>query len=192
MSNEDDWCYQCQEPGHITQHWPHIRCLECKEYGHIVMDCPNKIPPLGTPAQHCKVHRNYYTRPSSRHHEVDQERRDRSRSQSRYSRHWNSRWHGLYRGHSRSQQRDGHRCYRSSSRWSHSAHQGNSCRNSYDTPHWPHCHTIHTLQLIWLPLSGPQEVTFTFILQIITIYSRPQRITQFKIILQRRDPKITP
>ena len=28
MSNEDDCCFQCQEPGHITQNCPHIRCYE--------------------------------------------------------------------------------------------------------------------------------------------------------------------
>ena len=26
MSNEDDQCFQCQEPEHITSHCPHIRC----------------------------------------------------------------------------------------------------------------------------------------------------------------------
>ena len=37
MSNEEDCCFQCQEPGHIAQHCPHIRCYECNKYGHIVM-----------------------------------------------------------------------------------------------------------------------------------------------------------
>ena len=58
MSNEDDQCFQCQEPGHFAQHCPDIRCHECEECGHIVIDCPHKIPPGGTPAQHHKVHRN--------------------------------------------------------------------------------------------------------------------------------------
>ena len=55
VSKEDDQCFQCQEPGHITWHCPHIRCHECKEYRHIVMDCTNKISPSGTPAQHHKA-----------------------------------------------------------------------------------------------------------------------------------------
>ena len=49
MSNEEDQCFQCQEPGHIAQHCPYIRCHKCNEYGHIFMDCPHKITPLGTP-----------------------------------------------------------------------------------------------------------------------------------------------
>ena len=100
---------------------------------------PSKIPPSGTPAQHHKAHRNCHTRLSSRHYQEDQERRDRSRSQSRYSRHHSSSHHDLHRGHSRLQQRDGHSCYRNSSRWSHSAHWGHSHRTHHDTPHWPHC-----------------------------------------------------
>ena len=45
MSNEEDWCFQCQELGHIAQHYHHIRCHECDEYGHIVMDCSLKTSP---------------------------------------------------------------------------------------------------------------------------------------------------
>ena len=32
MSSEEDLCFQCQEPGHIMQHCPLIRCHECNEY----------------------------------------------------------------------------------------------------------------------------------------------------------------
>ena len=56
MSNEEDCCFQCQEPGHIIQHCPHIRCYECNEYGHIIMDCLHRISPSGTPATHHKSH----------------------------------------------------------------------------------------------------------------------------------------
>ena len=73
MSNEDNWCFQCQEPGHITWHCPCIRCHECEECRHIVMDCPNKILPSDTPAQHHRVHRNHNIRSSSRHHQEDWE-----------------------------------------------------------------------------------------------------------------------
>ena len=41
MLNDDDFCFQCQEPGHITWYCPHIRCYACDEYGHIVIDCPH-------------------------------------------------------------------------------------------------------------------------------------------------------
>ena len=67
MSNEEDCCFQCQEPGHITWHCPHIRCYECDEYGHVIMDCPHKIPPSGTPVTHHKAHKGYHARSSSRH-----------------------------------------------------------------------------------------------------------------------------
>ena len=126
-----------QDTLHDTAH--HIRCHEYKEYGHIVMDCPYKIPPSGTPAQHHKMHKNCHTRSSSRHHWEDWGSRDRSRSQSRYNRHWSTSHYDLYTGHSRLQQRDRHSHYRSSSRWSHSANWGHSCRTCHDTPHWPHC-----------------------------------------------------
>ena len=134
MSNKEDQCFQCQEPGHNTWNCPHIRCYECEEYGHIVMDCPHRIPPSGTLVPHhkahrsChtrlsssalvlvphhKAHRSCHTRLSSRHHQEDWERRDKSKSQSGYSRHHSSSCHDSHRGCSRSQQWDGHSCYRS-------------------------------------------------------------------------------
>ena len=139
MSNEPDIFFQCQEPGHIVWPCPHIRYHDYEEYGHIIMDCPNKIPPSGTPAQHHRMYKKCHTRSSPRHCQEDWHRRDSFRSQSRYSRHHSSSHHDLYRGHSKSQQRDRHNCYRSSSRWSHSVHWGHSCRTHHDTPHWPHC-----------------------------------------------------
>ena len=116
MSNKDDQCFQCQEPGHITQHCPHIRCHEKRIRTYSPWDCPNRILPSGIPAQHHKAHRNCNTRSNSRDHWEVWERRDRCRSQSRYSWHWIYSFYDFYRGCSRSQQRDGHRCYRSSSR----------------------------------------------------------------------------
>ena len=71
MSNEEDRCFQCQEPGHIAQHCPHITCHECEEYRHINMDCPHRIPPSGTPVPHHKAHRYHHTRLRSRHHQED-------------------------------------------------------------------------------------------------------------------------
>ena len=49
MSNDEGYCFQCQEQGHIARNCPNTRCFECDEYGHIVMDCPLRIPTLGTP-----------------------------------------------------------------------------------------------------------------------------------------------
>ena len=74
MSNKEDCCFQCQEPGHIAQHCPHFKCYECDEYVHIVMDCSHKIPPSGTPAAYHKPHRNHHARLSSGHHHADRDR----------------------------------------------------------------------------------------------------------------------
>ena len=74
MSNEEDCCFQCPEPGHITQHGPHIKCYECDEYSHIIMDCLHKILPSGTPVTHHKPHRNHHARLSLRHHHADRDR----------------------------------------------------------------------------------------------------------------------
>ena len=52
MLSEDDKCFQCQESGHMACHYPHIKCFDCDDYCHVTADCPDKIPPLGTPAQH--------------------------------------------------------------------------------------------------------------------------------------------
>ena len=88
MSNDEDCCFQCQEQGHIARNYPTIRCFKCEEYGHIVMDCPHRIPPLGTPVKHhqLKLHKSHHTRSSSRHHHEDRDRQSRSRSQSHFYR----------------------------------------------------------------------------------------------------------
>ena len=70
-SDEEDQCFQCQEPGHITQHCPNIRCHKCNELRHIVMKCPHRIPPSGTLVPHHKAHRNCHARLSSRLHLED-------------------------------------------------------------------------------------------------------------------------
>ena len=56
MSSEDDKCFQCQELGHMACLSPNIRCFNCNEYGHVAADCPDRIPPSGTPAHHKKHH----------------------------------------------------------------------------------------------------------------------------------------
>ena len=135
MSNEEECCFQCQEPGDITWHFPHIRCYECDKFGLIIMDCPHRIPPSGTPATHHKSHKGHYARVSLRHHHEDQDMQSQSRSQSHYWRH-----HSLshYRGHSRSQHQDRCSHHRSSSQWSCSTHKGHSHRPHCDTLHWSH------------------------------------------------------
>ena len=44
--------------GHIACHCPNIRCFDCNGYGRVAADCPDKIPPSGTPACHKKHHSN--------------------------------------------------------------------------------------------------------------------------------------
>ena len=82
MLNEEGCCFPCQEPGHITQHCPHIRCYECDKYDHIIMDCPHRIPPSGTSVTHHKSDNSHHARLRSRHHHEDRDRQSQSRSQS--------------------------------------------------------------------------------------------------------------
>ena len=76
MSNYEDHYFQCQEQGHIARNCPTIRCFKWDEYDHIVMDCPHRIPPLGTSAKHnqAKPHKSHHTRSCSRHHCEDRDR----------------------------------------------------------------------------------------------------------------------
>ena len=76
MSNEGDQCFECQELGHIACYCHNIRCFDCNEYGHVAADCPDRIPPSGTPAhqkRHCSNTR-HCTRSTSRHHRGDRHR----------------------------------------------------------------------------------------------------------------------
>ena len=52
MSNKEEQCFQCQELGHITHHCLNVHCFECNDYCLIVADCPDRIPPSGTPTHH--------------------------------------------------------------------------------------------------------------------------------------------
>ena len=74
ISNKEDCCFQCIEPGHITWHFPHIRCYECDKYGHIITDCPHNIPPSGTLVTHHKSHKCHHARSSVRDHCKDRDR----------------------------------------------------------------------------------------------------------------------
>ena len=64
MSSDNDRCFQCQEVSHMACYCPHIQCYDCDNYRHVVMDCPDKILPLGTPA-HRRTDTNNRSRRSS-------------------------------------------------------------------------------------------------------------------------------
>ena len=113
MSNEGDQCFQCQELGHIAHHYPNIRCFDCDEYGHVAVDCPDRIPPSGTPAhqkRHCSSTR-HHSRSTSRHHHRDKHRYNRSRSQSHSHNYCSHSWNSSHshKSHSRSYHRCPHR-----------------------------------------------------------------------------------
>ena len=48
MSN-DDRCFVLGQTGHFGHHCSNVQCYSCNEFGHFVQDCPNNIPPSGTP-----------------------------------------------------------------------------------------------------------------------------------------------
>ena len=138
MSNEEDCCFQCQEPGYIAWCCPHIRHYECDKYGHIVMDCWHRILPSGTSATRHKSQKGHHGRSSLRHHHEDRDRQSQSRSQSHFRSHCSLSHHNSHRGCSKSQHRDRCNHHRSSAWQSHSAHSGHSHRPCHDTPHWSH------------------------------------------------------
>ena len=117
MSQEEDQCFQCQEPGHIACHCPNVLCFNCKEYGHIVVDCPHQIPPSGTPAHHHRPDSNtsHCTRCTSGHCHQDRYRHSRLRLQSYPHRYQSHSCHDPHRGHSRSHHRDSRCHHRSTS-----------------------------------------------------------------------------
>ena len=84
MSSEDDKCFQYQATGHMAHYCPRIRYVNCDEYGHVAADCPNKIPPSGTPACHHQSHmsRANRHRSTSRHCPQDRQRFSWSRCTS--------------------------------------------------------------------------------------------------------------
>ena len=52
MMSNDDRCFVCGNTGHIGCHCPNAQCYNFDSYGHFAQDCPEKIPPLGTPHHH--------------------------------------------------------------------------------------------------------------------------------------------
>ena len=130
MSSEDDKCFQCQEPGHMIHHCPHIQCFNCDEYGHITADSSDKIPPSGTLACHKKHHSHtrQCTRCTSRHCHRNRHRFSRSRSQSHTHGYWGHSCNNSHRSCSRSYHRWPHRST------SHHWHSSTYCYQC-DTPH---------------------------------------------------------
>ena len=136
MSSNNDRCFQCQEISHMAHYFPHIWCFDCDKYGHVAMDCPDKIPPSGTPACHkSNITTNRHNRSASRHHSHNrhlhhhhQDRHSHSRSHSCNPQHRSTSRHDFCRSCSRSFNRPSHHsssCHRSSSSYCY-------CR---DTPH---------------------------------------------------------
>ena len=133
MSHKDNCCFQCQESGHIAWHCPNVHCSESDEYGHRVVDCPQWIPPSGTPACHhrLKSHTRHCTRLTSCHPHQDRYSHSRSRSQSHPHRYHSHSHHDSYTGHSRSHDRDNICHHRSTSLCPHSS----TYHSCHDTPH---------------------------------------------------------
>ena len=143
--------------GHIAWNCPHIRSYECDEYGHIVVDCPDRLPPSGTPSNHHqpKPHRSHHARSSSQHHCEDRDRQSRSRSQSHFCRHCSWSCHNSYRGCSRSCHQDNHSHHRSSLWCSHPTYRGHSHQSPQHTASTL-LQIIHTYKLFSLPLQRLQ------------------------------------
>ena len=110
--------------GHIVHH--------CHENSHIVMDCPDWMPPSGTPAHHHMKESctRYHSRSTSRCHHWDRYRHSRSRSQSQPHRYSSHSHQNSHRGHSRLHNRHSGCYHRSTSHCCHSTHH--LCCN---TPH---------------------------------------------------------
>ena len=85
MSSDNDRCFQCQEIGHMACYCPHIWCYDCDNYRHVTMDCPDKIPPSGTPAHHRTDTNDRSSRPSSRHCSHTRHSHHNCRDRSRFS-----------------------------------------------------------------------------------------------------------
>ena len=117
LSNEEDQSFQYQELGHITCHCLNACYFECDEYGHIAADCPDRIPPSGTPTCHKRQCSNtrHHARSTSRHCHQDRHRHCRSISQLHSHRYQNHNHNNSHRSHSRSHHRQHHR----STSWHH-------------------------------------------------------------------------
>ena len=116
---------------------PHIWCYDCDNYGHVAMDCPDKIPPSGTPACHRTDTNEASRRLSSRHHSHTRCSCHDHRDRSRFSHAWSHPPNHSYR--SSSHQDPCRSCSRSFHRSSHHSFSHDRSSSSYhchhDTPH---------------------------------------------------------
>ena len=104
MSNDEDWCFQCQEQGLTARN-----CLTLDASNVMSMVTLSWIVHIGyllwEPQQkhhQPRPHRSHPARSSSRCHHKDRDRQSHSRSQPHFHRHCSSSHHDSYRGHSKS------------------------------------------------------------------------------------------
>ena len=140
MSSDNDSSFQCQEVSHMACYCPHIRCYDCDNYGHVAMDCPDKIPPSGTPACPRTGTNNRSRRYSSRHNSHTSRSHQEHRNRSGFSCSRSQPRNHSYRSNS---------CHDPCRSWSRSFHRSSrhhfSCDRSssslcchHDTPHCRH------------------------------------------------------
>ena len=121
----------------MAHYCPHIRCFDCNNYGHVAEDCPDKIPPSGTPACHRDNTTSRHDRSSSRHHSHNRHSHHDYRDRHRFSPSWSCSHNPRYMSNSchdshRSCSRLFHRPLHHSSLWHRSS--PSYCYH-HDTPH---------------------------------------------------------
>ena len=52
MMPNGDRCFVCGKTSNIHCHCPNTQCYNCKDFGHFTWECPDRIPPSGTPHHH--------------------------------------------------------------------------------------------------------------------------------------------
>ena len=56
MMPNDNRCFVCGKTDDIGCCCPDVQYYNCDSFGHFSQDCPEKIPPLGTPHCHARSH----------------------------------------------------------------------------------------------------------------------------------------
>ena len=137
MSSDNDRCFQCQEIAHMACYCPYVWCYNCDIYGHVAMDCPDKIPPSGTPAHHRTNANDRHDRSSSRHHSHSRHLHHDYKDRSRFSRSQSHSYNHRYRSSSHQDPHRSHsRSFHRPSQCSFSCHRSSSSYYyHHDTPH---------------------------------------------------------
>ena len=137
MSSNNDRCFQCQEVGHMACYCPNIHCYDFNNDRHVAMDCPDNIPPSGTPSHHRTNNRDRNKRSSSRRPSHTRHLHHNHRDRSRFSCSCSCPCNHSYQ--SSSQHEHCRNCSRSSHRYSHCSSSCNKSSSSHryckDTPH---------------------------------------------------------